>query len=586
MKRPLLSFCFVLLTMVTASAQLTFTRSGSYDMLIRLAEPHRYLLLPIEEAAPEYRVQVIEQGKILRTLTLRLAAKNKIDYYVPFDMEGLDTEALVLAVHIWNQPQSPALHEPSPMDYIAWDSIQATDEYTFVNTEKQYRPQFHHTPQWGWMNDPNGMFYDASTGLYHLYYQHNPYCSLWQNMSWGHSTSSDLIHWTPCPEAILPTTLGTIFSGSAVIDTHNTAGFGENAVVAIYTAAELMGQSQALAYSTDGGRTFTQYAGNPILTSTIPDFRDPKVFRDEQDSAWCMVLACGQEMRFYRSSNLREWSYMSSFGSDYGNHEGVWECPDLVCVKERETGKSHWVLICNINPGGPFGGSATQYFVGNWDGHTFTPLQENGQVPTKWMDCGKDHYAAVSFAHTPDHRPILLAWMSNWQYANQVPTMQYRSANSLPREIDLFTDKEGILRIGVRPAAEVQALRGQKVKTLPQTAIVEIDIQRGDRPAQITLSNDLGEQVVMNYDFQAGTFSMNRHKSGKVSFSDAFPTTTVTPLFAEATRYHLTLYIDRSSIEAFDGDGHWAMTNLVFPTKPYNRIKVSGGKSAIYSIKN
>lgn len=396
-------------------------RSGVRDMMIRANGTERYLLLPIEEAAPEYRMQVIENGRIVRTEVIRLAAKGKIDYFVPFDLSEFDRAGLLLSVHVWNQPEHERQREVSPMEYIAWDEIKTTDNFDTANWDP-YRPQYHHTPLYGWMNDPNGMFY--KDGVWHLYYQYNPYCSLWQNMTWGHSTSKDLIHWQHEPIAIRANALGTIFSGSAVVDHNNTAGFGKDAVVAMYTSAELMGQSQSLAYSTDNGQTFTNYPGNPIITADIPDFRDPNFFWHAATQRWILTLASGQEMRFYSSTDLKNWQYESSFGSGYGSHAGVWECPDLMQMDGK------WVLLCNINPGSPNGGSATQYFIGEFDGHHFTTTQKK----EKWLDYGKDHYATVSFSDAPNGRHTVIGWMSNWQYAGQVPTRQFRSANTIARD--------------------------------------------------------------------------------------------------------------------------------------------------------
>jgi levanase/fructan beta-fructosidase len=352
-------------------------------------------------------------------------------------------------------------------------------------------------------------------------------------MTWGHSTSKDLLHWEHQPLALQVDANGAIFSGSCVVDKNNTAGFGENAVVAFYTTAGEC-QTQSMAYSLDGGKTFTKYAGNPIIVAGIPDFRDPKVWWNEATSEWNMALACGQEMQFYASKNLKEWAYLSSFGEGVGNHGGVWECPDMLRVKVRGTNDYKWVLLCNINPGGPFGGSATQYFVGEWDGKTFTPASDNGEVLTKWMDYGKDHYATVSFAHAPQERTTVMVWMSNWQYANDVPTTQFRSANALPRDIDLFRDSEGIYRIGVKASPEVAALKGKvlgkgtTVKTVPATAVIEVEVNSSKRPATITLSNENGEKVTMTYDFQAGTFSMDRNESGIKDFSRDFAAKTTT----------------------------------------------------------
>jgi levanase/fructan beta-fructosidase len=338
-------------------------------------------------------------------------------------------------------------------------------------------------------------------------------------------------------------------------------------------------QMQSIAVSKDGGRTFEKYSGNPVLTtSDVPDFRDPRPFWNEDIKAWNLILAAGQEMRIYSSKDLKDWKYESSFGKEYGNHSGVWECPDLFEIKNEKLNIKNWVLICNINPGGPFGGSATQYFVGQFDGHKFTC--ESMPKVTKWMDYGKDHYATVSFYNAPENRRVVLAWMSNWQYANQVPTKQYRSGNSIPRDLGLFTCGEETY-VSVVPSQEMLALRGEKIKKPTEACEIIVDMKS---QTEIVLSNAKGEQVTMKYDASKQTFTMDRTKSGDVSFSEAFPCETVAPTYG--TIKQLRIFIDRCSIEAFDAEGKMAMTNLVFPSEPYTNIKVKGGKATIYEIKN
>ncbi len=455
-------------------------------------------------------------------------------------------------------------------------------------TDEPFRSVYHHSPSQNWMNDPNGMFYDDVTHLWHLYYQHNPFGTTWGPMHWAHAVSPDLIHWEQKGIAIAPDSIGTIFSGSAVIDRYSTAGFGENVVVAIYTQSEICGQHQSIAYSQDGGMTFTKYEGNPVLMGDIADFRDPKVFWDEQTNRWVMILACQQEVRFYSSVNLREWQYESSFGATYGGHGGVWECPDLIKMplesEQMINGKMAselWVLLLNINPGGLFGGSATQYFVGEWDGTTFTCFDEPNE--TKWLDYGKDHYATVTWNNAPDHRIVAIGWMSNWQYANNLPTVAFRSQNTIARDLSLYKDDAGEWRVGVMPSPELLAIKGEQTKVLGDAAIIELELD-GKQNAVITLSNEKGEKVVMSLDAHRQTFSMDRTASGDCSFSQDFAAHTTAPLFVHHDTHHITLFIDHCSIEAFGTDGEWAMTNLVFPSEPYNHIDVQGGKAAIYDI--
>ncbi len=541
--------------------------NDNWLMHVMPQETAKYLLLPVEEKAPEAQLQLIVNNNLCRTISVRLAL-HKIDYYVPLLLDEFRGQSLVIQAHM-NIDRS---NRGGVGSEICWANIRLSDDFETTNRER-FRPLYHHTPVYGWMNDPNGMFY--LNGTWHLFYQYNPYGSMWGNMNWRHSTSTDLLHWQDLGVAIAPDAHGAIFSGSCVVDHDNTAGFGNDAVIALYTSAGDV-QSQSLAYSTDGGNTFTPYAGNPILTADVPDFRDPNMFWNEAIHAWNLILAVGQEMRIYSSPNLREWKEESRFGLGYGNHDGVWECPDLFPLKDEKTGTEKWVLVCNINPGGPFGGSATQYFVGDFDGHRFTC--DSAPQVTKWMDYGKDHYATVSFWGAPEGRRTVVAWMSNWQYANDVPTQQFRSANSIARDLSLF--KEGNeYYVSVFPSPEMLAARGKKVKNPTEACEIVVDLKGS---ATITLSNAKGEQVVMTYDDEARTFSMDRNKSGNVSFSEAFPATTVAPTFGRIKQ--LRLFIDRCSIEAFDANGRVAMTNLVFPSEPYNILKVKGGKATIYEL--
>lgn len=538
---------------------------GDGHAIIKVDTQKKYLLLPVEEKEENAHIRVVRNNQLVKTLNCRLAT-DKVDYFVPFEVES----GQVLDIAFPGNPRSTGAMN----DFTCWKKMSYSDTFDTKNVEK-HRPAYHHTPAYGWMNDPNGMFY--KDGVWHLCFQYNPYGSQWENMTWGHSVSTDLVNWTQMPSVLEGDALGAIFSGSSVVDKNNTAGFGKDAVVAFYTTAG-HSQTQSIAYSTDGGKTFIKYEMNPVITSTARDFRDPHVFWNDEAGFWNMILAAGQEMQIYSSANLKDWKYESSFGHEYGSHGGVWECPDLMKMKVRGTDKEKWMLICNINPGGPFGGSATQYFVGQFDGHKFTCEDEPGE--TKWMDYGKDHYATVTFDNAPDGRRVAIAWMSNWQYANQVPTMQYRSANSIVRDLGLFEYK-GETYCSVMPAKEMDAVRGARTAS-PTDACEIVVTLKGD--AQITLRNGKGEKVVMTYDDTEETFDMDRRRSGNVSFSDAFPVVTSTPTYGKVRQ--LRIFVDRSSIEAFDADGKMVMTNLVFPTVPYDKIIVKGkAKATIYRIK-
>ncbi len=560
MKKIVLAMMTLMLALVGASAQEKPQVLGKSHAMQRVEVKNKYLLLPVQEREENANVKVLVGGRQMKSFNVKLAV-DQVDYYVPLDIRSFGSGDLLLDITFHGDRRFTGAMK----DFICWREMKQSDAFDTQNREK-FRPAYHHTPAYGWMNDPNGMFY--KDGVFHLYYQYNPYGSQWENMTWGHSTSRDLIHWEAQPIAIEPDALGDVFSGSCVVDKRN------NEVVAMYTSAG-KSQVQSIAFSKDNGQTFEKYAGNPVLVSSEEDFRDPKAFWNPEIQKWNLILAVGQEMRIYSSADMKEWTYESSFGKELGCHDGVWECPDLMKLQVRGTDKQKWLLICNINPGGPFGGSATQYFIGDFDGHKFT-CEHND---TRWMDYGKDHYATVTFDNAPDGRHIALAWMSNWQYANQVPTKQFRSANSLPRDLDLY-EFEGQTYCGVTPSREVNALRGKAVKSLTNTCEIVVDVKG---TTEIALSNSLGEQVVMRYDVAKRTFSMDRTRS-YASFSEAFPCKTVAPVYGDIRQ--LRIFIDNSSIEAFDAEGRLAMTNLVFPKEPYNKIKVVGGKATIYEIKN
>lgn len=559
-KIKLLAIClFITTTFMHAQ---TFLSSNHAMKRVKTAD--KYILLPVEEEEGYAHIRVIKDNQVVKEFNCKLAI-NKTDYNVPLDVSEYGGDVL-LDIQFSGDKRSIGLIN----NFVCWKDIKATNVFDSKNREK-FRSIYHHTPVYGWMNDPNGMFY--KDGVWHLYYQYNPYGSQWENMTWAHSTSTDLIHWKNHGEVIQPDALGTIFSGSSVVDKENTAGFGKDAVVAFYTSAGAA-QTQSIAYSTDNGETFKKYVNNPILTSDVPDFRDPNVFWNEEVKQWNLILAAGQQMNIYSSKNLKDWKYESSFGEGYGNHEGVWECPDLLKMGDK------WVLICNINPGGPFGGSATQYFVGSFDGHKFTC--ESKPEVTKWMDYGKDHYATVSFSNAPDGRIVVLPWMSNWQYANQVPTQQFRSANGLPRDLGLYS-YNGEDYVSVKPSPEVFAAFEKKPSGRLQPAAY-IEVTNIKSNASIVLSNDKGERVTMVYDGKNSTFSMDRTESGVSDFHSDFKAKTVAP--TNGVIKSMQIFIDRCSIEAFDTEGKVAMTNLVFPSKPYDKIIVKGCKVKIYELKN
>ncbi len=591
------------LIMIGASASSTLSAAegvqidhlGVNNTLVRVTGEGKYLILPVQESNDDARINVLVDGNIAETIYVKLA-RSKTDYTVPFDLSRYKGKDVILDVVT---PQGRSTVREAKED-CCWKGISLSDTFDVSDRESKFRPAYHHTPLYGWMNDPNGMFF--KDGEWHLYYQYNPYGSKWQNMTWGHSKSSDLIHWEHMPIAIRPNGLGAVFSGSCAIDRNNTSGFGKDAVIAMYTSAGTS-QMQSFASSDDNGTTFNIYPGNPVITLES-EARDPNMFWNEKTGEWNLVLAhaLDHEMLFFTSPDLINWTLQSSFGKGLGAQDGVWECPDLFELPVEGTKTKKWVLLCNLNPGGIFGGSATQYFIGDFDGKKFTAdTDASGNVPTKWLDFGKDHYATVSWSDTPDNRRTVIGWMSNWQYAAEVPTLQYRSANTLPREIGLFRMKDGQVYASSKPSPELLALRGNKTvnessKTLNSTpslfnlpGICEIDLSFEAKKAKtvvITLSNKIGDKVIMTYDAAARTMSFNRNKSGIIDFSEDFPAVTVAPTFETNGKISLRLFIDRSSIELFGNDGRFVMTNLVFPNEPYSSLSVSadGGEAKLVSL--
>lgn len=570
-----------------AQGNLQIRHLANEQNIVVLDSVKKFLHLPVQDDAPEGKVNIVinNKGQFAQSMNVRLA-REKIDSYVPLDLSAYVDQNV--SIDIAGMPSSS----------LCWKELKMSDSFDMTNKEK-FRPVYHHTPAYGWMNDPNGMFY--KDGVYHLYFQWNPYGSVWANMHWGHSTSTDLMHWNFEGCAIVPDAWGAIFSGSCVVDHNNTAGFGKGAVVAFYTSAKATPwgdvQSQSMAYSLDNGKTFTKYEGNPILTSSEKDFRDPKVFWYAPGKHWFMILAVGQHMEIYSSVNLKEWKKESEFGAMQGAHGGVWECPDLVEIPVEGTREKKWVLICNLNPGGPFGGSAAQYFVGSFDGKKFV---NESPTQTKWMDWGKDNYATVTWNNAPDGRCIALGWMSNWQYANNVPTRQYRSANTLARDLTLYREGQE-LYLKSTPSVEVKKARGKKV-SIPSFRVsekhemvnlfednqgayeVEILIQNaGASKIAFCLLNDKGEKVSMYYDLNRKQFVMDRSESGTVDFSKDFPAVTVAPANVDK-ELTLRLFVDRSSIEAFGEDGKFVMTNLVFPSQPYVKMCFEADKNG-YAVK-
>lgn len=455
--------------------------------------------------------------------------------------------------------------------------------------KEKYRPQFHFSPRSNWMNDPNGMVYQQ--GTYHLFFQYYPHDKVWGPMHWGHATSKDMIYWKEQPIALYPDSLGYIFSGSAVVDKDNTAGFGKDAMVAIFTHHDPVQEkqktgkheTQSIAYSLDKGKTWTKYKGNPVIQNPgISDFRDPKVRWFEPQKKWIMTLATKDRITFYSSPDLKTWSRESDFGANEGGHGGVWECPDLFPIQHE--GKEIWVLIVNINPGGPNKGSAGQYFLGGFDGKTFT----SNSKETKWLDFGTDNYAAVTFANT-GQRHILMGWMSNWQYANQVPTHPWRSANTIARELGLKTVGKEVYLTSV-PVKELDAFNTTRFslknihvqdqldltdKAKNTTGLFRLDLRtKNTADFSIVLANDAGNELVVGYDKTQNQYYIDRTKSGKVDFEKGFGAKHTAPRLAINEEMTITLLADVASVELFADDGLTVMTDIFFPESPMSRLTI------------
>lgn len=565
----------------------------------------RYMILPIREANDEITLTIEKAGETLYVADIRLAREGEApDYCFPLDLRHFGAS------------KSDVRFLGIEADQ-AWALIDWSDTVPDVPEEK-YRPVYHHTAPYGWMNDANGLVY--KDGVYHLYYQYNPYACVWGNMHWGHSTSTDLVHWEHQPVALYRDGYGHIFSGSSVVDFDNTAGFGAAAVVSFYTSynteREFI-QTQCLAYSLDDGQTFTKYEGNPVLTpfDGIKDFRDPKVFWYEPGQKWIMIVSADREMRFYSSQNLKEWEYMSAWGEGYGVQPRQFECPDFFRLTTAE-GEAKWVLIVNVNPGCFFGGSATQYFVGEFDGTSFTC--DSPKETVKWLDWGKDHYATVCFSNTGD-RVIAVPWMSNWQYGAIVPTRYFRSANAIPRELGLFKQGKEFY-VSSLPVAELAGLektsrtvrdlvaspaKGQRTVLFEETdGAYELDLTL-DVPASgragMRLTNAVGEAVELYFDADLQRFVMDRSKSGIVDFGERsttheienhdrrktnamnyvndFALATWAPLSVQG-RHTMKILYDRTSLEVFVDGGRVAMSNLVFPNEFYSVLELWSDRSS------
>jgi fructan beta-fructosidase len=473
--------------------------------------------------------------------------------------------------------------------------------------KEPHRPQVHFSPPANWMNDPNGLVYYK--GEYHLFYQYYPDSTVWGPMHWGHAISKDLMHWEHQPVALYPDSLGLIFSGSAVVDENNTSGFGTKdspPLVAIFTyhsmekekAGATDYQNQGIAYSIDNGRTWKKHTQNPVLKNQgIKDFRDPKVFWHQETAKWIMILAVKDHVELWNSENLKEWRKLSDFGLDYGAHGGVWECPDLFQLPVDGTSGKKWVMFVSINPGGPNAGSATQYFTGEFDGITFTPDLDKDKI--SWVDYGPDDYAGVTWSNIRNGRKIFLGWMSNWDYAQEVPTAPWRSAMTLPRDLKLANVNDRLfLRSVISPEvlADVSseksfgpvAVSGEFKLTGKEIPDISMSIITGTFSAKdfsLELLNDSGEKVLIGFSKNDNRFFIDRSKSGNVDFSKKYPLVAYAPRVASGDSIQVTVVMDVASAEVFFDDGLTVMTSVFFPGKPLSQVSIKGEGLQVNDLK-
>lgn len=443
------------------------------------------------------------------------------------------------------------------------------------------------------MNDPNGMVH--IDGVYHLFYQHFPDGNTWGPMHWGHASSRDLVHWDHHPIALYPDEHGYIYSGSAVYDRENTSGLGsaeDPPLVAIFSyhdpIAEKKGrkdfETQGIAYSLDRGKTWEKFEGNPVLMNPgLRDFRDPKVTWHAATEKWIMALAVKDHVRFYSSPNLIDWKKESEFGHQAGAHDGTWECPDLFEMEVEGSGEKKWVLLVSTNPGGPNGGSATQYFIGHFDGTRFTADHSD----IRWVDMGHDNYAGVTWSNVRG-RTLFIGWMSNWTYANKVPTEVWRSANTITRELRLERLDDKLL-LAAQPVDELKSIETEKASIQERTienaldlfedmegglATYSMDMELDAESFELELRNSLGEVLVLGFDHEAGEYYIDRRKAGDHSFKPAFGTLARAPRISTDPVIRLKLLVDVSSVELFFDDGLTVMSSLFFPSEEMRDLEL------------
>lgn len=581
MNRPLFTLSLLLaLSLSALSCRNAGKATFCEELKVPIEATEDYLLIPSSNRDGVSKLSIVVDGNnILGTPQDIVLAGDSIEYTVPINISKYKGKKMeVIFTSVYDNDKSVTQMSQS--------------EGRGIDYNEPYRQIYHFTPVFGWTNDPNGMVY--FDGEYHLAYQSNPYGTKHFNMHWGNAVSRDLVHWEDLPFIVAPDDLGAIYSGSAVLDSANSAGFGDNAIVAIYTSANET-QKQSIAFSTDRGRTYTKYKGNPVLVEDgrQPDFRDPKIMR--YADRWILSVAAGDVIAFYESSNLRSWTHLSDFGKGIGSHAAVWECPDLMKFNYR--GKEKWVLIVNINPGGPNGGSIAQYFIGEFDGKEF----KADKLPYPlWIDEGTDNYAGVTFANTGE-RHIFLGWMSNWLYSNEVPTVNFRNSMTIARDLSLKHNGEHLFLASI-PSAEIYSARigDRKVDTphisgkfsVPEIlsenhGAYEIDFTVtpcSGQTLRFSLYNCKGEEMVYTFDFAASTLNLDRSHSGLTDFYSGFAKKDILTHLIKKDSYKVQLFVDRHSTEMFVNDGDLSFTNCMFPTETYNSLEFASSDASVSDL--
>lgn len=551
----------------------------------------QYLMVPVQNGSSYSLLTIYDStGKELTSQRIRIA-RDAVDRYLPLYTGGVAGQEIQIILS---------------MDYenSIFESKLYTDTVSGLTPKKDnYRPVYHHSPAFGWMNDPNGMVYHD--GVYHLFYQHYPYGTYWSDMHWGHATSTDLIHWEQHPIALFPDEYGYMFSGSIVVDEKNTAGFGEGAFVAVYTSTH-PSQAQSLAYSLDKGMTWHKY-GAPVLYGE-GDFRDPKVFWYEPQDCWMLILANGHQVGIYSSPDLKQWKHELGWGKGIGAHGGVWECPDLIQVPVEGTNEMKWVMLVSINPGGIAGGSGTQYFIGDFMGNDFV-LDTASKSGSLWVDYGKDNYAGVTWSGIRDkeNRPLFIGWMSNWDYSGGTPygTSPFRGQNTFPRALSLVQTPDG-LRLKSAPVEQMNNLRSDVEYSVPITTIssvwqsdpikpmldgtylIEMELENVKKSWKLTLKNSKNQFVAVGYNATTNEVYVDRKKSGITNCGNGFATANqVGRLSNDESAHQATILVDRSSIELFINGGRMVLTDLAYPFQPYNQLELSpeGGLLNVNQLK-